>query len=79
MKVSDGVDIEFIGTDELDNEILGSDGTNIEFLYSDEADESAKTSNAEENLQWDIRLILQDHFGNVSKKWGNSEHWVLEL
>ena len=54
-------------TDEAENEILSSD----------EADEtrngSANTSNCEENLQQDIQLILQEHFDNVIKKWGNSE------
>lgn len=73
MEVSDDADIDFIGADEPDNEILGSDGTDTEFLCFDEADEAANTSDVEENLQRDIRLILQEHSGNVSKKWGNSE------
>ena len=25
------------------------------------------------------RLILREHSGNIDKKWGNSEQWVLEL
>ena len=73
MKVSDGANIDFIGANEPVNEILGFDETDTEFLYFNEADESANTSDAEENLQRDIRLILQEHFRNVSKKWGNSE------
>ena len=79
MKAPDDADIDFIDADEPDNEILGFDETDIEFLCSYELDESANTSDGEENLQRDIRLILQEHFGNVSKKWGNSEEWVLEL
>ena len=79
MKVPDDADIDFIDADEPDNEILGSDETDIEFLCSYELDESANTSDGEENLQRDILLILQEHSGNVSKKWGNSEEWVLEL
>ena len=79
MKVPDDADIDFISVDEPNNEILGSDETDTEFLYFDEPDDSANTSDGEENLQRDICLILQEHFGNVSKKWGNLGQWVLEL
>ena len=70
MKASDGAGIDFIGADEPDNEILGSDESDTAFLSSDE---SANTSDGEEKLHQDIRLILQENSGNVSKKWGNSE------
>ena len=82
MKASDGANIDLIGTDEPNNEILSSDESDTTFLSSDEpdeSDESAKTSNGEEKLHRDIHLILQENSGNVSKKWGNSEQWVLEL
>ena len=65
--------------DEPNNEILGFDETVTEFLYFDEPNDSANTSDGEENLQRDICLILQEHSGNVSKKWGNLGQWVLEL
>ena len=66
-------------SNEADIESLGSDGADIESLSSNEAHESAATSDGEDNLQRDIRLILQEHSGNVIKKWGNSEQWLLEL
>lgn len=37
------------------------------------------TPNCDEALQHDLRLILQEHSGNVNKKWGNSKQWILEL
>ena len=40
---------------------------------------SACTTEHGENLERDPRLILQEHSGNIVKKWGNSEQWVLEL
>ena len=79
MKASDGAGIDLIGADKPDNETLGSDESDTAFLSSDESDESANTSDGEEKLHQDIRLILQENSGNVSKKWGNSEQWVLEL
>ncbi|KAK7827204.1 hypothetical protein CFP56_031323 [Quercus suber] len=82
MKVSDGAGSDLLGADEPDNEILSSDESNTAFRSSDEPDESdelAKTSDGEEKLHQDIRLILQENTGNVSKKWGNSEQLVLEL
>ena len=82
MKASDGAGIDFIGSDEPDNEILGadepdneilgSDESDTAFLSFDESDESANTSDGEEKLHQDIRLILKENSGNVSKKWGNS-------
>ena len=68
IKALDGADIDLISADEPDNEILGSDESDTVFLNSNELDESANTSDGEENLQRDIRLILQENFGNVSKK-----------
>ena len=79
MKASDGASIDFISANEPDNEILGSDESDIAFLSSDESDESTNTSDGEEKLHQDIHLILQENSGNVSKKRGNSEQWVLEL
>ena len=79
MTASDGAGIDFIGADEPDNDNLGSDESDTDFLSSDESDESANTSDGEEKLHQDIRLILQENSGNVSKKWGNSDQWVLEL
>ncbi|KAK7831726.1 hypothetical protein CFP56_027080 [Quercus suber] len=69
MKLSDNAEIEFLGTD----------GADIEYLGSDEIDVSATISEGEVNVQRDIKLLLQEHSGNVVKKWGNSEQWVLEL
>ncbi|KAK9992046.1 hypothetical protein SO802_027031 [Lithocarpus litseifolius] len=69
LKLSNDANIEIHGIDEADTESFGSV----------EADESATTSDGEDNLQQDIRLLLQEHSGNVIKKWGNSEQWVLEL
>ena len=40
---------------------------------------SACTIEHGENLERDPRLFLQEHSGNIVKKWGNSEQWVLEL
>ena len=68
MKASNGAGIDFIGADEPDNEILGSDESDTAFLSFDEFDESANTSDGEEKLHQDIRLILQENSGNVSKK-----------
>ena len=71
MKASDGAGIDLVGADEPDNEILGSDESDTAFLSSDEPDESdvsTKTSDGEEKLHQDIRLILQENSGNVSKK-----------
>ena len=59
--------------DDVNMEFLGSNGANTKTLGSDEADESATTSDGEDNLQRDIRLILQEHSDNVIKKWGNLE------
>ena len=54
-----------------------------ELLDSDESEEamngSACTSDGDESLLRDLRLTLQEHFGNIVKKWGDSEQWVLEL
>ena len=73
IKALDSADIDLISADKPDNEILNSDESDTVFLSSNELDELANTSDGEENLQRDIRLILQENFGNVSKKWGNSE------
>ena len=40
---------------------------------------SACTTEHDENLERDPRLFLQEHSGNIVKKWGNSKQWVLEL
>ena len=58
-----------------------SDNAEIEFLGTDGADTESLSSISEDevNVQRDIRLLLQEHSGNVVKKWGNSEQWVLEL
>ena len=58
---------------------LALTGPITESFSSNEADELATTSNGEDNLQRDIRLILQEHSSNITKKWGNSEQWLLEL
>ena len=62
-------------TDVVKAVLLGSDVT-------DEAKtEPACTTDtdSEEGLVRDLRLTLQEHSGNIVKKWGNSEQWVLEL
>ena len=53
-----------------------SDNAEIEFLGTDGADTESLSSISEDevNVQRDIR-----YSGNVVKKWGNSEQWVLEL
>ena len=76
MKASNSAGIDLIGANEPGNEILGTDESDTVFLSSnepDEFDESAKTSDGEEKLHRDIRLILQENSSNVSKKWGNSK------
>ena len=62
-----------------------SDVVEAVLLGSDVTDE-AKTkpacttdTDSEEGLVRDLRLTLQEHFGNIVKKWRNSEQWVLEL
>ncbi|KAK7833453.1 e3 sumo-protein ligase mms21 [Quercus suber] len=86
---------EFLVSDEADDAryvILAlsdlnhaSDVVGAEPFGSDVADEprfvSASTSDldSEEGLERDLRLILQEHFSDIVKKWGNSEQWVLEL
>ena len=62
-------------TDVVEAVLLGSDVT-------DEAKtEPACTTgtDSEEGLVRDLRLTLQEHSGNIVKKWGNLEQWVLEL
>ena len=60
-----------------------SDVVKFELLGFDEFVEarngSACTTDSDESLVCDLQLILQEHFGNIVKKWGNSEQWVLEL
>ena len=76
MKASDNAGIDLISVGEPDNEILNFNESDTAFLSSDEPDESnesAKTSDGEEKLHRDIRLILQENSSNVSKKWGNSK------
>ena len=68
MKLSDNAEFEFLGTNEADTESFSSD----------EIDALATISEGEVNLQQDIILLLQEHFGHVFKKWGNLEQWVLE-
>ena len=68
MKLSDNAEIEFRGIDGAYTESLGSDETEV----------SATISKGEVNLQRDIILLLQEHSGNVFKKWANLEQWVLE-
>ena len=62
-QVSDVVDSELLGSDESEEAMNGS----------------ACTSDGDESLLRDLRLTLQEHFGNIVKKWGDSEQWVLEL
>ena len=40
---------------------------------------SVCTTEHGENSMRDPRLFLQEYSGNVVKKWGNSEQWVLQL
>ena len=60
-----------------------SDVVESELLGSDESEEArngpACTTDSDESLVRDLQLILQEHSGNIVKKWGNSEQWVLEL
>ena len=60
-----------------------SDVVESELLGSNESVEarngSTCTTDSDERLVRDLRLILQEHFGNIVQKWGNSEQWVLEL
>ena len=71
MKASDNAGIDLISVGEPDNEILNFNESDTAFLSSDELDESAKSSDDEKKLHREIPLILQENFGNVSKKWGN--------
>ena len=62
---------------------MTSDEVVADSICSDESVQSFKgsehTFDCDEALQWDPRMILQEHSNNVIKKWGNSEQWVLEL
>ena len=55
----------------------------FELLGSNESERASNGSvcstNCDESLERDFWLILQEHSGNIVKKWGNSEQWVLEL
>ena len=54
-----------------------SDVVESELLGSDESEEArngpACTTDSDESLVRDLQLILQEHSGNIVKKWGNSE------
>uniref|UniRef100_A0A7N2LM90 Uncharacterized protein n=1 Tax=Quercus lobata TaxID=97700 RepID=A0A7N2LM90_QUELO len=73
----------FIGS--IDNASDVVDGLQFEskLLSSDESVEArnglACTTDSDESLVRDLLLILQEHSGNIVKKWGNSEQWILEL
>ena len=60
-----------------------SDVVESELLGSDESEEARNGSvcatDSDESLECVLRLILQEHSGNIVKKWGNSEQWVLKL
>ena len=60
-----------------------SDVVESKLLSSDKAEKarngSAWATDNDESLERDLRLILQEHSGNIVKKWGNSKEWVLEL
>ena len=54
-----------------------------EILGFDESKEARNglvcTTDSDESLERDLQLILQENSGNIVKKWGNLEMWVLEL
>ena len=56
---------------------MTSDEAVVDSICSDESIESFKgsehTFDCNEALQRDLRMILQEHSGNVIKKWENSE------
>ena len=62
---------------------LGSDVVESALLSTDESkevgNESVCASDCDECLERDLRLLLQEHFDDIVKKWGNSKQWVLEL
>ena len=62
---------------------LGSDGVESALLDTDESEEVGNelvcALDCNKSLERDLRLLLQDHSGDIVKKWGNSEQWVLEL
>ena len=60
-------------SDVVESELLGF----VEFMEARNG--SACTTDSDESLVRDLRLILQEHSNNIVKKWGNSELWVLEL
>ena len=63
--------------------LLVSGVAETEHLGSIEPEEarfgSVYTTEHGENLVRDPRLFLQEHSGNIVKKWGDTEQWVLEL
>ena len=63
--------------------LLVSGVAETEHLGSVEPEEarfgSVYTTEHGENLVRDPRLFLQEHSGNIVKKWGDTEQWVLEL
>ena len=68
--VSTGV---YLGSDEVESALLGSDES------VEGENELGCAPNCDESLERDLRLLLQDHSGDIVKKWENSEKWVLEL
>ena len=62
---------------------LGSDGVESALLNTDKSEEVGNKSvcalDCDESLERNLQLLLQDHSGDIVKKWGNSEQWVLEL
>ena len=68
----DSIDVK-LGSNVVESALLGTD-------ESEEAgNESVCASDCDESLERDLRLILQEHYADIVKKWGNSEQWVLEL
>ena len=62
-----------LGSDAVESALLGTDE------FEEVGNESVCASDCDESLERDLRLLLQDHSGDIVKKWGNSEQWVLEL
>ena len=69
---SDSIDVK-LGSNVVESALLGTDES------EEVGNESIYASNCDECLKRDLRLLLQEHFDDIVKKWGNSKQWVLEL
>ena len=66
-------------TEKLLSVLDNSDASVIESMSFDASVDESLCSDDEVALHRNIQQVIHQHIGNVIKKWGNSEQWVLEL